>query len=194
MERREAGERDCIAHSKLDREIVQLYREHAPELLRWATALAPDDDTARDAVQETFLRYFVERRYGRSIEKPRSWLHVVMRNYLARHGAATALEFASEELDTVASEGSDPEELAQRSELARRVFSALTSRETACLRLRAEGLQYSEIADLMRIRPGTVGALLARVQSKARGLLETGYGVHADVTNGGALAFERGTP
>jgi RNA polymerase sigma-70 factor (ECF subfamily) len=162
-------ERNGLAGQRaLDREVVDLYRQHGSELLRWALSLAPDADAARDAVQETFLRYFVERRYGRSIEKPRSWLYVVTRNYLSRHGALTAPEVPSEKLDRVPGEGSDPEQMAQRSELARQVFAALTKRETTCLQLRAEGRGYAEIARLMRIRPGTVGALLAHAQSKVR--------------------------
>jgi RNA polymerase sigma-70 factor (ECF subfamily) len=173
----QAGEPDYIAgNSNLDCEVAQLYREHAPELLRWAIVLAPDADTAHDAMQEAFLRYFVERKCGRAIEKPRGWLHVVMRNYLLRRGAVTAPEMAGEELDRVASGERDPEELALRSELARKVFSRLTSRETACLRLRVEGRPYAEIADLLSIRPGTVGALLARVQLKVRGLVDVGCG------------------
>jgi DNA-binding CsgD family transcriptional regulator len=78
----------------------------------------------------------------------------------------------AEKLDRVPGEGSDPEQMAQRSELARQVFAALTKRETACLQLRAEGRGYAEIARLMRIRPGTVGALLARSQTKIRSLVE----------------------
>jgi DNA-binding CsgD family transcriptional regulator len=72
----------------------------------------------------------------------------------------------------VPSKASDPEQLAQRSELACQVFASLTGRETACLRLRSEGRGYAEIAALMRIRPGTVGALLARGRSKIRNLVE----------------------
>jgi RNA polymerase sigma factor (sigma-70 family) len=163
------------ARSNLDCEVARLYREHAPELLRWAIVLAPDADTAHDAVQEAFLRYFVERKCGRAIEKPRSWLHVVMRNYVLRRGAVTASETAGEELDRVASGECGPEEMALRSELARQAYSRLTSREAECLRLRVEGRPYAEIADLLSIRPGTVGALLARVQMKVRELAGAGH-------------------
>jgi RNA polymerase sigma factor (sigma-70 family) len=169
------AEREHIAaESNPDCEVANLYGKHAAELLRWALALAPDADTAHDAVQEAFLRYVIERRCGRAVEKPRSWLHVVMRNYLSRRGAVTAPELAVEELDRVAGGGHDPEELALRSDLTRRVFSRLTSRETECLRLRAEGRPYAEIADLLSIRPGTVGALLARVQLKVKELVGVG--------------------
>ena len=142
--------------------------------MRWAHSLASNADAARDAVQEAFLRYFIERRYGRSIQKPRAWLYVVARNYLSRHGAAAAREISSEALERVPVEGSDPEKLAQRAELSRQAFARLTGRETACVRLRVEGRDYTEIGELMRIRPGTVGALLARAQSKIRALAVSG--------------------
>ncbi|MBZ5580075.1 MAG: LuxR C-terminal-related transcriptional regulator, partial [Acidobacteriia bacterium] len=55
-----------------------------------------------------------------------------------------------------------------RSEMARDLAALLTEREFACLRLRAEGLDYAEIASALGIRSGTVGALLARAQKKIR--------------------------
>ena len=156
----------------LESEIVALYREHAADLMRWAVALSRDTDLARDAVQEAFLRYFIERRYGRSIEKPRSWLYVVMRHYLASHGAVKAAVAAGVEPDSLATERGNPEQLAQSAELARRMLMALTPRESACLRLRAEGHRHAEIAEMLSVRPGTVGALLSRVATKLRPLIE----------------------
>ena len=68
---------------QLEQELVRLYREHASELSRYAVSFSQRQDSAREAVQEIFLRYFVERRYGRQIENPRAWLYHVLSNYIS---------------------------------------------------------------------------------------------------------------
>lgn len=155
--------------NQIEQEIVRLYEEQASALSRYAASFAQNHDAARDAVQEVFLRYFVERRYGRHIENPRAWLYHVLRNYLLdRHRTVTQREVTSENLDRMPASLHSPERMMHRSEMARELASVLSEREFDCLRLRAEGLGYAEIAEVLRIRIGTVGALLARAQKKIR--------------------------
>jgi len=154
---------------QLEREVVGAYQQYSPQLSRYAASLAQDSDAARDAVQEVFLRYFVERRYGREIANPRAWLYHVLRNYLLdQHRSVTNREVIAEDLDHMPGSQQNPERLLQRSEVARELQAALSAREFECLRLRTEGLDYAEIAEVMGIRSGTVGALLARAQKKIR--------------------------
>jgi RNA polymerase sigma-70 factor (ECF subfamily) len=153
----------------LEQELVRLYQEHAAALSRYAVSFAQNQEGARDAVQEVFLRYFVERRYGREIGNPRAWLYHVMRNYLLDwHRTVADREVIAENLDLMAGSQQNPERILHRSELARELEALLSNREYECVRLRAEGLEYSEIGEAMGIRTGTVGALLARAQTKIR--------------------------
>ena len=157
------------AASELEQELLQLYQEHAASLTRYAASFAQNQDGARDAVQEVFLRYFVERRYGRVIGNPRAWLYHVLRNYLLDwHRRVNNREVFTDNLDHMAGGQQNPERILQRSETARELESILSQREFECLRLRAEGLDYAEIGEVMGIRIGTVGALLSRVQKKIR--------------------------
>ena len=120
-------------------------------------------------MQEVFLRYFMERRYGRHIENPRAWLYYVLRNYLLdRHRTVSQREVIAENLDQLPGGQQNPERILHRSEMAREIAALLTEREFHCLRLRAEGLDYAEIATVLGIRIGTVGALLSRAQKKIR--------------------------
>jgi DNA-directed RNA polymerase specialized sigma24 family protein len=52
--------------------------------------------------------------------------------------------------------------------MARDLARALAPRELECVRLRAEGLSYDEIAEVLDLRQGTVGATLARAHKKVR--------------------------
>jgi RNA polymerase sigma-70 factor, ECF subfamily len=154
---------------ELEQELLRLYQEHASALSRYAAAFAQNQEGARDAVQEVFLRYFVERRYGRIIENPRAWLYHVLRNYLLDwRRRVDNREVIADNLDLLAGGQHNPERILQRTETARQLETLLSQREFECLRLRAEGLDYAEVAGVMGIRIGTVGALLSRVQNKIR--------------------------
>lgn len=153
----------------IKQEVMGLYQQHAAKLTRYAASLAHNHDGARDAVQEAFLRYCIERRYGRQIEHPRAWLYYVLRNYLLdRQRSAGNREVIAEDLDQLPGGHSNPEGILHRSELVQQIAERLTGREFDCLRLRAQGLGYAEIAGVLGIRTGTVGALLARAQKKLR--------------------------
>jgi RNA polymerase sigma-70 factor (ECF subfamily) len=161
--------RSSSADGELEQELVRLYEEHALALSRYAVSFAQNQDGARDAVQEVFLRYFMERRYGRIIGNPRAWLYHVMRNYLLDcHRRVTNREVIAENLDQMPGRQQNPERLLQGSEIARELREMLSEREFECVRLRAEGLDYAEVAHVMGIQIGTVGALLARAQKKIR--------------------------
>jgi len=158
---------DAGTQARLEQEVVLIYREHAAKLSRYAASFAHDPDGARDAVQEVFLRYFVERRYGRQIENPRAWLYHVLRNYLLdQQRTTTNREIIAENLDQMPGGAESPEGMIKHSQMAREIAAKLTDREMDCLRLRAQGSGYAEIADALGIRIGTVGALLARAQKK----------------------------
>jgi RNA polymerase sigma factor (sigma-70 family) len=149
--------------------MMRLYRDHASALSRYAASFARNQEGARDAVQEIFLRYFIQRRYGQQIENPRAWLYHVLRNYLrSEHQAGANQEVVSANLDQMASDQSGIEDHVYGTQMAREIESRLTSREYECWRLRAEGLEYLEIAQELGIQSGTVGALLSRAQKKIR--------------------------
>jgi RNA polymerase sigma factor (sigma-70 family) len=160
---------DAAAQQHLEREVVELYEAHAAALLRYASSLARGQTDSNDAVQEAFLRYFVERRYGRQISNPQAWLYQVLHNFLVTVLAKAASQCAAADaLDNVSARESDPEMLVECRERAQAIAASLTSRELDCLRLRTEGRSYAEIGGLLKIQSGTVGALLTRAYDKLR--------------------------
>ena len=59
-----------------------LYSERGGELLSYAVSVARDEELARDALQEVFMRYFVALCEGEDIRAPRAWIYRVLHNYL----------------------------------------------------------------------------------------------------------------
>jgi len=161
---------DLASPDGIEQELVELYCKHSAALLKYGSLFAPAQEAAHDAVQEAFLRYFVERRSGRAIANPAGWLYAVLRNYLLgrlKHDLM-ANEVDDAQIEHLAAPQRDPEAMCVQSEWVRRLSDLLTVREMECLTLRAGGLSYQEIADVMDVRPGTVGAVLSRVQKKLR--------------------------
>src|ERR1700730_15026951 len=121
---------DQDAARDLEREVIRSYELYAPTLLRYSRSFAPNDDGAKDAVQETFLRYFMERRYGRQIENPRASLYLVLRNFLfERFKKEQQYERAVESLDHVPDHQENPEGRLYRDALARELTAARAARE-----------------------------------------------------------------
>ncbi|MGE5644404.1 MAG: RNA polymerase sigma factor [Acidobacteriota bacterium] len=155
---------------RIRQEVQQLYEKDAAGMLRYALALAGDAEAARDAVQEAFLRLFIMRSAGQEIRSPRAWVYRVLHNHvLDQKKAGSRNEVGLESLANAPVAGLDPEADYSRFELLRRTLvQALTPREIECVRLRAEGLGYEEIAEVLGVRSGTIGALLTRAHKKIR--------------------------
>ena len=177
------------SNGELEQEVAALYAEHAGKLLRYAETLTRNRDAGRDAVQEIFLRYFAERRYGNRVENPRAWLYRVLHNHLLDRldRASMKYEVSADCAEQVPDGQVDAEMVLQQTQTAQEIASRLTPRELDCLRLRAEGFSYQEIAQLLGVRPGTVGALLPRVYAKLRDAATEG--IFLSETTAGALGF-----
>ena len=155
---------------QIENEVIELLRQHAAALSRYALTIARDSAIMQDAIQEAFLRYFIARVGGQQIGNPRAWLFRVLRNYIVdcnrESHSMRAVEL--EKAARVADSRQDVEARYQQNEALRRAVSFLSPREHECMQLRLEGFGYVEIAQILKIRPGTVGALLARGLKKIR--------------------------
>jgi RNA polymerase sigma-70 factor (ECF subfamily) len=171
----------AAAAAQTEREVAELYAARAPELFSYALFMAHDEELARDALQECFMRYFVARCGGESIAAPRAWLYRVLHNYLldrmrdCRNRYEQSLEHAPAFVDS----RQDVEAEYLRGEVLAMARTALTPREFECFALRSQGMPYEEIASELQLRSGTVGALISRAVRKVRKLVARAAGGEA---------------
>lgn len=158
---------DKAGTAVLRQETLEVYRDHSGALTSYARRLTSDVGLAQDAVQETFLRYFLVRMQGDTIRNPSAWLHRVVHNFIVETVRSSAVQ-ACVALDEGVLEKAQVQPETGSVEWEDAFRAMLAPREFECLKLRTEGLDYVEIADAMSIRPGTVGALLHRVGQKMR--------------------------
>jgi RNA polymerase sigma-70 factor, ECF subfamily len=154
-----------------DGEAATLYRELRKPLLRYLVCLGLSSDDAQDVVQDAFLSLHRHLAAGGSQENIRSWLFRVAHNrarnrqnrYDRRFGAPLD---AKEELVL---DETTPERAVLDKEKFQQIAKAirlLSASEQECLSLRAGGLRYREIGDVLGISISTVSDTVSRAIKK----------------------------
>ncbi|HEV2273568.1 MAG TPA: RNA polymerase sigma factor [Acidobacteriaceae bacterium] len=164
----EANGRSEEALLSLEQEIVGLFDEMRNRLLRYALSFGLSIPDGEDILQEVFLALFHHLRQGRSRANLRGWVFRVTHNLALKRRSANQRSPELAEADGAA-EPCDPAPGAEEQLLIgeRRlrllaVLRALPETDERCLRLRAEGLRYREIAQVLGISLGAVSISLAR--------------------------------
>lgn len=147
---------------------MEAYRELAGALSAYTHRLTSDSGLAQDAVQETFLRFFVALMQGEAIQNPSAWLHRVAHNYICETVRSSVVRASVALNPEQGLEMAHPAPENEEAEWREALQQLLAPREMQCLQLRTEGFDYTEIAAQMSIRPGTVGTLLHRAVRKLR--------------------------
>ena len=163
------GAGDAQLYSPHD-EALFLFDACAGSLFRYVRSLGLDAECARDVVQETFLALFRHLRLDRPRDNMKGWLFKVAHNLSLKHRQKLKrreTDIVSDvELAELAIDPSlNPEQhLAeeQRHVRLRSVVRALPERDRQCLYLRAEGLRYREIAEVLGISLGSVAKSVTR--------------------------------
>ena len=150
-------------------EVLDLFDAAASSLRRYVRSCGVSPEAAEDVVQEAFLALFRHLCGGGARHNLRGWLMQVSHRLALRHRERCARmqrhesPWQSEIAEAVADPADNPEtQLAMREHRGRlqAVFRALPERERQCLALRAEGVRYREIAQVLGISLGTVAKSL----------------------------------
>ena len=141
-------------------ELEALYRERLPEFTRTATAIAGDEESGRDAVQDAFAKALRKRRRFRGEGNLEAWVWRIVVNAARDAGRRRRRSVAtSVPVDARADELGLPLDL-------------LTERQREVLFLHYYAdLDYATIAHALGITAGTVGATLSAARQTLRGAL-----------------------
>jgi RNA polymerase sigma-70 factor, ECF subfamily len=152
-------------------EATALYRELRKPLLRYLVGLGLSREEAQDVVQDAFLSLHKHVAAGGSQENIRSWLFRVAHNR-ARNCQKSYARRLGGPLDAVfdsISQEATPEQAVLAKEKFHRLDKAIRSLaapERECLMLRAEGLRYREIGEVLGIPTSTVSDTVDRAVKK----------------------------
>jgi RNA polymerase sigma-70 factor (ECF subfamily) len=156
--------------TEIESVVVRLFEEFRAPLLRYALSFGLSVQDGEEITQEVFLALFRHLQLGKCQRNLRGWIFRVAHNLaLKRRQTKQRLEdrtpSGSSAADGQRDASPNPEEQvlsAQRQRRLLAVLDALPEQDRACLRLRAEGLRYREIARVLGVSLGTVSVSLTR--------------------------------
>ena len=154
-----------------DREADTLFQELRTPLLRYLVCLGLTHDEAQDVIQDAFLSLHRHMSSGGSAEDTRAWLFRVAHNQ-ARNRQLSYERRNGAPLDSLVDaplDAASPEQAILEKEKFRRLGSAirtLAPSERECLLLRASGLRYREIGEVLGVATSTVADTVERAIRK----------------------------
>lgn len=154
----------------IEQEVIDLFDQLRNPLFRYVLSFGLQAVDAEDLSQEVFLALFKHLQSGRSRANLRGWVFRVAHNLsLKRRFANQRLQQREGRDDGVAETTCDPAPSVEEQLLMnekemrlRAVLRALPEPDQHCLRLRAEGLRYREIAEVLGMSLGAVSISLTR--------------------------------
>jgi RNA polymerase sigma-70 factor (ECF subfamily) len=158
------------SESMVEEKVIGLFDELRIPLLRYLAGFPLTLQDSEDVIQEVFLALFQSLRSGKSHQNVRGWLfrvahnlalkkHLRSRKNIENAGPLMAVE------ERVADPAPSPEDQFAFHQVQKRLLSvvrAMPEQNRWCLYLRAEGLRYREIAEVLDISLGSVALYLER--------------------------------
>ena len=153
-------------------EATTLYRELRKPLLRYLAGFGLSTEESQDVVQDSFLSLHRHVAAGGSQENIRSWLfrvaHNRARNCQQSYARRLGKSLDPADMDSLSSEATPEQAVLEREKfrLLGEAIRTLSGTERECLMLRAEGLRYREIGEVLGIATSTVGDTVERAIRK----------------------------
>jgi len=157
--------------SAIAEEVVSLFDQTRAPLLRYVLNFNLPVADAEEIVQEVFLALVGHLDAGKPRHNLRGWLFRVAHNLALKKRLRNSCNVQSLSDWDISTEDAavDPEPSPEarlaslrKNERVQAVLNVLPERDRRCLALRAEGLRYREIAEVLDISLGGVSLILAR--------------------------------
>jgi RNA polymerase sigma-70 factor (ECF subfamily) len=153
------------AAPSLEAEVVGLFDELRDGLLRYVLSFGLPVPDGEEIVQEVFLLLFRHLRRGKPRSNLRGWVFRVAHNLALKQRTAGRRTASGVAEGSVLDPSPNPEDQlasSQRRERLQAVLRALPEQDRRCIHLRAEGLRYREIAEVLGMSLGAVSLSLGR--------------------------------
>jgi RNA polymerase sigma-70 factor (ECF subfamily) len=164
---------ESVTRAFARQQVSDLYSAERDGVFRSLMILGLNRAKAEESTQEAFLRLYGALLNASQIENPRAWVYRVAHNIAVDALAYEARESGSLDsvLDDIASSNGNAEHVLIVDEGIKNLRAAvakLSKQQRLCLELRAEGLRYQDIAQVLQIRTSTVGEFLRRAIQQLR--------------------------
>lgn len=163
---------------EMEKRFLELFEILRKPLMRYLLWIRLGPETAEDIVQETFFRLYEHlTRKNLQEENLHGWVWKVAHNLALKHLQTSKREIpptnfnVDDAFNALEDPMPNPEELIHFDQKQRRLLDELRDlsvRERQCLHLRAEGLGYREIGEVLGVGRSTVADTLRRAIERMR--------------------------
>lgn len=153
--------------------VSELYLNTRDDVYRYLLNLGLPPAQAQETTQEAFLRLHLAHRNREQIRNPKAWIFRVSHN-LAMTQRGRESRSVTPEPDWLERQPDQRRgvetSLIEKQQMQRlqAALATLSPQQRQCLHLRAEGLRYHEIADVVGVGVSTVGEFLSRALRRLR--------------------------
>lgn len=161
---------ETTSPSAIEDQMVRLFDDIRIPLLRYLSAFPLELPDAEDVVQEAFLALFQQLQSGKTHHNARGWLfraahHLAIKKTCRSRSEAERTGALAQVEELAIDPALNPEDQFAMNQKQKRLMSvvhALPEQHRLCLYLRAEGLRYREIAEILDMSLGAVSISLER--------------------------------
>lgn len=146
-------------------EVVSFFVELRAPLLRYLRTLGLPLSDGEDVAQEAFLALYRHLVDGKPRDNLHGWIFRVARNLALKRLRRKSVSAEETGYRAAIDQAANPEQQAlrnQRQRTIQAVLAAMPEVDRQCLYLRAEGLKYRDIAQVLDISVGSVALALSR--------------------------------
>lgn len=144
--------------------VTALFEQLRPSLVSYAYHLIGSARDAEDLVQIAFLQLFDQLSRRSDIRNLRGWIYRAVHSLAISSSRVEQRDSLIKEWfsDAEKTDTDTAEQILMRQQVIEQALSLLGERERHCLMLRAEGLSYQEIGEVLGISAKAVSVYLAR--------------------------------
>jgi RNA polymerase sigma-70 factor (ECF subfamily) len=151
---------------------AELYDSCADRLHHFLTVRLQSPDAAADVLQDAFLRAVRSRRRFRGVENPVAYMFQIARNEAARSRRRSRIVGTGLPAHEMNEATGDRHETCEDAEVAAIALGRLPVDDRELVELKIySGLTFREIADVLKLPPGTVATRYRRALQSLRGWL-----------------------
>ncbi|MGE0131548.1 MAG: RNA polymerase sigma factor [Blastocatellales bacterium] len=161
--------RDIQGASRLEQKVAEIFELLRDPIYRYVCRLIGKRAEAEDLTQEAFLRLYDNLQKGHAMGNVRPWLYRVAHNlaidWLRQQGRLEQIEVDALPMAAVIDAAPNAEQrllAGERHKRLRVLLSQLSPQQRHCMFLRAEGLSYREIGEVLGIGVSSVATFLGR--------------------------------
>jgi RNA polymerase sigma-70 factor (ECF subfamily) len=174
-----AWKTEYLEDVKVRRLVLDWYEREHVAVRRYLLFLGVEAETAREILQETFLKLHQHLLSSGDQSNLRAWLYRVAHN-LARNWQSSFHASKTDFLSDLTLTGDRPSHspsteerllAAERAKRFREALSQLSPAQRECLMLRAQGMKYREISEALNLSVSTVGENIGRGLEKLKELI-----------------------